>query len=141
MLSSGNKQPMPTPFPPISMVPTAQMPQEIFPSSAQPEENQEKTLKKICKGKGKNEYPPLLKRGDQGQYESMTKRVEKVRLSDLKPVLEELHAVTYLPSSLHRINESHIPPPARKSEEEPTTSGENYSLDMRKLEEIAKRSL
>ena len=95
MLSSGNKQPMPTPFPPISMVPTAQMPQEIFPSSAQPEENQEKTLKKICKGKGKNEYPPLLKRGDQGQYESMTKRVEKVRLSDLKPVLEELHAIMF----------------------------------------------
>ena len=53
MLSSGNKQPMPTPFPPISMVPTAQMLQEIFPSSAQLEENQEKTLKKNLQRKRK----------------------------------------------------------------------------------------
>ena len=71
----------------------------------------------------------------------MARRVEKVRLSDLKPVLKEPHSAAHLSSSLHRDIESHISPQAKKSEEEPTTSGENYSLDMIKLEEIAKRLL
>ena len=137
---------MPTPFPPyppyqLGCMPTAPMPQEIFPSPTQPKDNCKKNLRKDSKGKGKKLYPSLLKGGDQGQYETMTRRVEKVRLSDLKPVLEEPQLATHLPSSLHRDIESHISPQAKKSEEEPTTSGENYSLDMIKLEEIAKRLL